>query len=105
MLMNGDSTIHTSRLWSVSAFIICTNLQGFIYFLTNVKMCSKLNMLSGRLSAALSLVGMGWGGDSAILSCSSHLHPHPPRISAEPCGNSTDLYVFACSKNESWLTF
>lgn len=78
MLMNGDSTIHTSRLWSVSASIICTNLQGFIYFLTNVKMCSKLNTLSGCLSLMFSLLEVGWGGgDSSYLRYSFHPLPYP----------------------------
>ena len=77
MLMNGDSPIHTSRLWSVTAFIICTNLQGFIYFLTNVKMCSKLNMLSECLSAVLSLAGNG-----ARCSVSEYIAPTSTHIPA-----------------------
>ena len=109
MLMNGDSTIHTCRLWSVSAFIICSNLQGFIYFLTNVKMGSKLNMLSGRLSAMLSLEGMGWGGGGGgtQLSCVVLPSSTPTHLASLP-----NLVViaqisrfFACSKNECWLAF
>lgn len=76
--MNGDSTIHTSRLWSVSGFIICTNLQGFIYFLTNVKMCSKLNMLSWRLSLMFYLMEVVvWGLklSCAVLPTSTPTHP------------------------------
>lgn len=73
--MNGDSTIHTSRLWSVSGFIICTNLQGFIYFLTNVKMCSKLNMLSWCLSLMLLLFFYGSGGMETQAPTYTPTHP------------------------------
>lgn len=102
MLMNGDSTIHTSRLWSVSGFVICTNLQGFIYFLTNVKMCSKLNMLSWRLSLMFSLMEVVvWGLKllCAVLPTSTSTHPAllPNFVVI------WEIYiVFACSKNEYW---
>lgn len=81
MLMNGDGTIHTSRLWSVGAFITGTNLQGFIYFLSNAKTRSKLSMLSGHLNPMIPLVQEVWVVGTSTSSCRPLPSVHPAILS------------------------
>lgn len=103
--MNGDNIIHTFRLWSVSAFIKCTNLQGFIYFSLKCKnvLQAKHALWASKLSVFFD--GGGGVGTQVVMCHSFHLHPNPPCITASTCGNIRDLYFFPFSVKEYWLKF
>lgn len=61
MLMNGDSTIHTSRLWSVSAFIMCTKFTRIYLFSHKCKNVLQAKHAAWASEPDIFLGGGGWG--------------------------------------------